>query len=89
MERRNPVLETSSSRLEILGRNFINAGCYGHLCKDERFVHATTQPDATASPVSGNESGEDKHGKQNQYIKFLDNIYAVNNEEYKAVMNTT
>jgi hypothetical protein len=51
MERRNPVLEKSSSRLEILGRNFIDAGGYVYLCEVQRFIYATKQPDATESPI--------------------------------------
>ena len=58
MERRSPLLEKSSSRLEILDRDFIDAACNGNLCEDERLVHAASQPDATESPVSGNESNK-------------------------------
>ena len=51
MGKRSPVLEKSSSRLEILDRSLIDAGSYVYLCEVQRFIHATKQPDATESPV--------------------------------------
>jgi hypothetical protein len=53
MEKRNPLLETRSSRLEILGRNFIDAYCNVCLCEVERLVHATSQPNAAEGPLLG------------------------------------
>ena len=46
-------MEKSSSRLEILGRNFIDAHCNVCLCEVERLVHATSQPDAAEGPLLG------------------------------------